>query len=616
MRTERLVFLTAALIAGLVYAFTSAPGLGLVDSGELTTVASTLSISHPTGYPLYTLLGHIWLMLLPLDPARLMVLFSVVCAALAVGVLAVVACNLLTRLAAVPRAMAAAAAIVFSAAFAFSRSVWTSVSFAEVYPLTLLIACILLWIFVQLYLDENNSHPALIPLAVYLWGLGFGNHFTILWFFPIVLWLAARYVLRSEARLRATVWLCALFAAGASVNLFLPVRSATGPLLDWSDPQTLSNLLRHLTAWQYRVWMFEGGLGDFLGGLFNYLGSVPRDFGLMLTIFGMIGLVHVVAKRQWALLTLLAAWLIGVAYNLNYSIPDIATYFVAFYAPLFVFSCFGIVTLVKLLAKQAPSLRSSLALSVGVLSAALGFASVLPDANHHRDTFATDHARAVLATLPEHSIVFQANWDIQSPVLYLQNVAGERPDAAMFDLALLQRPWYLQQEQRRHPEIFSGCEDKIMTFTDAVTPFERVDQYDGQLLETSYVDMVNCLIEHSYHERPVYVRDTRSVGHPGVAAKFPTYPGGYFFRVAGTPLPEPMLNPDAFLHDKTSFDEREQYLLRQAAVTAALRGSFSLDSGDTTTARKCLTIATKLAPQDQIVTRFAAQMNSISTGSP
>ncbi len=615
MQIERAVFVVTALIAGIVYAFTSAPGLGLVDCGELTTVTTTLSIAHPTGYPLYTLLGHVWQMMLPLDPSREMVLFSVACAALAVGLMAVVAYHLLTHLLSLPGVIAGAVAILFSAAFAFSRSVWTSVSFAEVYPLTLLLAALLLWILVRLYLAEENVPHAVIPLAVYVWGLGFGNHFTILWFFPIVLWLAVRFILSSERRLLAIVALCVLFAAGASVNLFLPIRSAVEPLLDWSDPQTLPNLLRHLTAWQYRVWMFQGGLADFFSGLLNYLISVPRDFGLLLTIFGIVGFAYTLAKRQWILLTLFATWLIGVAYNLNYSIPDIATYFVAFYAPLFVLSVLGVVALLRIVAKLGTSVRYGVALIVSVLSAILSFAAVLPEANHRHDTFAEDHARAVLATLPENSIVFQANWDIQSPVIYLQDVEGERADVIMYDLALLQRPWYLKQEQRRHPEVFSGCEDKLAAFEEAVAPFERGDIYDGQQLEAAYVDMLNCVIERHYHERPVYVRDTRSVGHPGVAAKFPTYPGGYFFRVAGTPLPEPMLNPEAFLHSKPSFDERDQYLLRQAAVTAALRGSFNLDSGDTTAANECLKLATRLAPQDQIVTRFAAQMNSISTGS-
>ena len=43
----------------IVYFMTMAPGLQFIDSGELSTVAALLGIAHPTGYPLFTLIG--WL---------------------------------------------------------------------------------------------------------------------------------------------------------------------------------------------------------------------------------------------------------------------------------------------------------------------------------------------------------------------------------------------------------------------------------------------------------------------------------------------------------------------------------------------------------------------------
>ena len=56
MRRDALTGCATALTVFVAYAATSAPGIGLVDSGELTAVAATLSIAHPTGYPLYTML--------------------------------------------------------------------------------------------------------------------------------------------------------------------------------------------------------------------------------------------------------------------------------------------------------------------------------------------------------------------------------------------------------------------------------------------------------------------------------------------------------------------------------------------------------------------------------
>lgn len=48
------------LISFIVYLLTLAPTVYWGDSGELITVAYTLGIAHPSGYPTYTLLGHLF----------------------------------------------------------------------------------------------------------------------------------------------------------------------------------------------------------------------------------------------------------------------------------------------------------------------------------------------------------------------------------------------------------------------------------------------------------------------------------------------------------------------------------------------------------------------------
>ena len=45
------------------YLSTLAPDVTFTDSGELAAVAATLGVAHPTGYPLFTLLGHLWTLL-------------------------------------------------------------------------------------------------------------------------------------------------------------------------------------------------------------------------------------------------------------------------------------------------------------------------------------------------------------------------------------------------------------------------------------------------------------------------------------------------------------------------------------------------------------------------
>jgi hypothetical protein len=49
-----------ALTSFVVYVRTLAPTVTFIDSGELAAVASTLGVAHPTGYPLFTLLGWVF----------------------------------------------------------------------------------------------------------------------------------------------------------------------------------------------------------------------------------------------------------------------------------------------------------------------------------------------------------------------------------------------------------------------------------------------------------------------------------------------------------------------------------------------------------------------------
>ena len=77
-----------ALCGGLLLALFAIYALGACrtiyvgDSGELVTAVYLLGIPHPTGYPLYVLLGKLWTIVVPLGSiAFRMSLFSSACAA-------------------------------------------------------------------------------------------------------------------------------------------------------------------------------------------------------------------------------------------------------------------------------------------------------------------------------------------------------------------------------------------------------------------------------------------------------------------------------------------------------------------------------------------------------
>jgi len=87
-RTNLIIAVIVALSSLALYVKTAAPTVLTADSGEFQFVPYIAGIAHPTGYPLYTMLGWLWAHVLPLgDVAYRMNLFSALWAALAVVLL-------------------------------------------------------------------------------------------------------------------------------------------------------------------------------------------------------------------------------------------------------------------------------------------------------------------------------------------------------------------------------------------------------------------------------------------------------------------------------------------------------------------------------------------------
>ena len=70
--------LAAAVLSLVVYLATAAPTVMLGDSGELQTVALLGGVGHPSGYPTFIMLGHVFGRLVPGDPAHRITVMSAV----------------------------------------------------------------------------------------------------------------------------------------------------------------------------------------------------------------------------------------------------------------------------------------------------------------------------------------------------------------------------------------------------------------------------------------------------------------------------------------------------------------------------------------------------------
>jgi len=120
-----------------LYLRTLLPSVGVADTFEFQVVVPLLRVAHPTGYPLYVLLGKLFT-LLPLGNVAWRVnLASAVFATAAVLVLYAIILRLTGRW--LPALLAALA-------LAFSFTFWSQAIVAEVYALHNLLVAIILWL--------------------------------------------------------------------------------------------------------------------------------------------------------------------------------------------------------------------------------------------------------------------------------------------------------------------------------------------------------------------------------------------------------------------------------------------------------------------------------------
>ncbi len=306
------------------------------DSLEMQYVIPRLGILHPTGYPLYTLLGKLFTLIVPFgDPAFRLNLFSACCAALAVAFVYLVAQKIVAS---------RVAAFVAALTFAVGETFWAQAVAAEVYALQMLLTALTLYL--TLRYASRITHHGLYALAFAL-GLGLTHHRLIVLLYPAIavyVLLVNRALVRDWRTLaRATFFLLLPFG----FYLYLPLRGAVGSA-DGTYENTLSGFLTWVTGAQYTTFLSQNPLNvehdaAFFQTLFQNQFTLA---GLALAAIGVVGLIR--KPREWTLLVL--ALVCEAAFAFNYHTADVEVHFLTTFLLIALFIAAGINTLLKLVA--------------------------------------------------------------------------------------------------------------------------------------------------------------------------------------------------------------------------------------------------------------------------
>ena len=329
-----------AALAAILYGVTAARDLVLGDTPELMTAAATLGVAHPPGYPLFTMLGHLF-SLLPFGavPFRLNLL-AVVC-----GIGTVLMVYLTALRVSGSRAASACAALVLGSTPLF----WSWSLVYEVFSLNNLLASAMIYLLAIWH--DWPERTGFLAAATLVSGLALANHQTIVLLGPAVVFLLWRRRRVLLARPRALAASAAAFLAGLLPYLYLPWAAARNPVWNWGDPSSFANFLAVIMRQHY-------GSGHLTSEV-NYQGGSPIDrllalgasFGVLAGLLLLLGAVQAWRQRRWYFwFSMLAFGFAGpffVAYaDMNLALPLLRTILERFYllaqvvlAPLIAFGC-------------------------------------------------------------------------------------------------------------------------------------------------------------------------------------------------------------------------------------------------------------------------------------
>ncbi|MGQ9707838.1 MAG: glycosyltransferase family 117 protein [bacterium] len=476
--TRVLIAAVCCLILFVIYLSTRTPAVGLIDSGEIAAGCYLLNILHPTGYPLYTIIGRLF-SLLPLGTVvNRLTFLSAVFSLGAIGVFIRICrqmkYNILTS---------GAIAILLG----LSPPVWSVSTDVEVYSLTLFLSA-LVWLVLL-----NSARVNAVLLFAYLSGLTLTNHMTGLW--TVIGAGLTLLLIGRKGLLRASLLALPLFFLGLTPYLFLILRARAGPLLSWGNPINLERFWWHIAGRQYQVWMFSSSLSGVITNAGKGVLLLLRTFGFILLPVVIYGFLSLFRRQKELALGLAVSALLCLFYAVNYQIPDIQAYYGPAVLVLSIFAATGIDRLHQRLGK--------IIYSVWVVPIAVFFLNY-PIENKSQDWVGYDQALNTLKSADTNAIIITDWWDIYAPVFYLQEVEKIRPDVCIIDKELLRRSWYFKYLEKKYPDLIENSRTEVSRFSLHLLRFEYNKPYDPVAIQQSYIHLLRSFFINN-PRRPVYV---------------------------------------------------------------------------------------------------------------
>lgn len=423
------------LVLATVYLWSMPVTVVLEDDGFFILASFFNSVTHPPGYPLFVMLGHVFTWL-PMGS----VAFKIHLASACFGALACVCMWYLVRCLFEEHIYAWVGAL----GLGFSKTFWSQAIIAEVYTLNVLLFLVLFILALRCSEAKKGNYGNYCAWFAFMYGLSLSNHWPLIVLSTpallVLLWPARQHLVKNILKYFP------LFLLGLAPYFWLIWRSHAVPEYSFFGPiHSLSDFWLYVSRQLYAAvdYSLSAGWPDKL----FFTGFALRESAGQLVLPALI-LVITGFLWQWITRPVKLPLAMTLAYlgntivlilirDVDYDLFNQAAFQVyplVSYLMLVLWAVYGIRAIAGALVKTAPGTGTGrvTGYALAVLVMAGTFVANVPHNYRKNDTFAADYARTVLFSLAPGAI-FYANADnIDGPIRYIHAVEDVRPDVTVY----------------------------------------------------------------------------------------------------------------------------------------------------------------------------------------
>jgi len=410
----------AALVAAcafLLYHATLLPSFDFGDTGSFQVTVGSPVITPRDGYPLYFAIGRVILHATHAEPARALNLASAVEAAIASGVIVVVAAELAGSVVA-----GAGAALLFVVSYTF----WSQAIIAEVYGLHILFVAVTLLLLLR-WQARPTTHRLTLFFIVY--ALGFGNHLSMILLLPayaLFILTAAPGGWRSVVRPRVI----AIAVACACVGALQYAWNLRALWLTPQPPHGIGEALQHfwfdVTKSDWRDTMVMNVPRSMLSDhAAMYWFDLRQQFGPVIPGIAAVGLIALARRNRSRFVLVALVYLANFLFAFSYNVGDTHVFYLPSHLAVALLAACG----AAFLGRFVPRAAWLGGLAIAAYACVRGYDD-FPALDRTNDWRPMQVVSELTAGLDDRRAVLLAdvNWQVQNGLSYFAKVT--RPEVA------------------------------------------------------------------------------------------------------------------------------------------------------------------------------------------